>query len=1328
MAPLRAVLTLAAVNSVTAATRGQYVPFSDLDSLRPQRLHQFCEDESFANMEGHGNVRRCSHNVVEDLEDGGRIELGWQMHADPDRILSLDTEAELGVELLECAPTLLKLAVPHSHVHHLQEQRLIVGSRFVHGCDHLGDRHLYHRIRNVLSHEESGDRHHMAVETEELSSIAHAIPKWDLQFSWMPAEALDEDPFPEMKTDYGLNRPHLEEKKRRLFGLDDITKSLKSLGTQEGVEQDAGGFRSEHDGSQTFDTQNGLLNFMPKQLSNFGWNWDFFMNTTQEPDFYMDIPGARGVLHVRKPYIKVHSGIYLNFSSHFGSLTQPPKVMWTFGLKGKGHVQARCLGSMNTTEDAGEDPFRAFKLDMFKEFESPKWFSKIDVVSGNMPVTMEPGFQMSATMYHRGTFHGAVGFGGRTQGMIHPSLTYDSDKGFESNFHGNLTNTSYWPPIWIIFTKQFEMGVILKPSILMKGDFAGMERATMAIEGRPYMNISIVREGSGVGGSAGSLGYADSSNKTLVAYPMRIMGLKSGDFNKKYKVKVVVNGKMIETSAQPQWGEVTFRDHVSNFEIGSISESDLLDPQTIVHLTVFEIDTNSAIPTTTTLGTGQTSCKSLQDGICVLSPSDVVVLNSAGLSVASVQLALIWKDDAKSWFATQIKGMSLAFSQAIIRQEALMKGMAAGASYSVGAEAQNVALHMVAGGRTSVIPLKGKLESGQTSMSGTSTLELSPSFVQTWQECSMASDDCVAPRLELWANNQKVAVGSIPQANLADSRAQAFLAAESDEAVAMPVSVSLHAIGSEDLTMALVTMKMKILDTLKSSLFLAPSLSTGEVKWMITEVDPKHTYTFNLQAYTTQPAATADPASLASYSQVNGDILTPVGAPEKFELICTPLTSAGLESQTPCVFAAAYSFEGLHIPAGATATLELTWTDKDGVQHVLFSPPVQMSDTLLPRQLQEGHLEERRLFSREAWNARIDQHSGCKERELKFNLGTGLKVRGRIEGLDMPKGFPQIGTSDSQPGISTGFKTVFQEHPGKEADDALGGDNGLLCQLGLCQGVLPGCSKGGTKAEHFPSLIFNVNRPMHFQETKRGSFEGMMKEALAYAFSALPEAVDLAVREINTTHLTHKIHKATTAPPNWWDTPSTTKAPNDWPSQPVAPAPAPAPQKSDDDTVDAFKEWWSGAETRRLAIANVFKPSSEVGDQDELPTELAANQVRLDFTKGVPYVIDRPLVEVMLQAGYFSSVEDVEDDLTKTHGPLRITGFYVDSGISGQASKPKKHSEMLPIYRALFGMITLPLAAAVVATTLAAVYRLSGRYRAVPTEGEEEIQRSPGLE
>merc|ERR1719392_183127 len=106
--------------------------------------------------------------------------MGWKMHADPDSILSLDTEAEAGCKLADCAPGELELELPESHAHHAAVGKVIVASRFAHRCEHLLGQHMYHRVVSVKRHEwrhgaDGARTAHVHLATEELPSFSHAV-------------------------------------------------------------------------------------------------------------------------------------------------------------------------------------------------------------------------------------------------------------------------------------------------------------------------------------------------------------------------------------------------------------------------------------------------------------------------------------------------------------------------------------------------------------------------------------------------------------------------------------------------------------------------------------------------------------------------------------------------------------------------------------------------------------------------------------------------------------------------------------------------------------------------------------------------------------------------------------------------------------------------------------------------------------------------------------------------------------------------------------------------------------------------------------------------
>jgi len=516
------------------------------------------------------------------------------------------------------------------------------------------------------------------------------------------------------------------------------------------------------------------------------------------------------------------------------------------------------------------------------------------------------------------------------------------------------------------------------------------------------------------------------------------------------------------------------------------------------------------------------------------------------------------------------------------------------------------------------------------------------------------------------------------------------------------------------------------------------------LSWTISGVDRSKTYSFALQALALQAVSPTDLEAYSNFRQVTGGVLTPLGKKMTVSMTCTLLSATGLpDSEAPCMFSTAFSFNSSAFKAGTTVVLQVEWSS-GGTSHQLYSSPISIggsspaigaSSTGLGRRLEAAPVtsaaaEPRRLWSQEAWNARIQANSAsCNERNLKFNFGTGLLMRGKVDGINVPAGFPMIGGSAEQPGLTTGFRTIFKETPGEEAADALGGPDSILCQAGLCQGELPGCSEGGPNKMNFPKLVFDFNRPYYFSNNSQGAFNGMMKQALAYAFSTLPEMVDVIIMQVNKSGMPFAKKPPTTTPAstNWWDNqPAPTPAPTvEWPTQPIGTAPAPATSaavlagpaptqapRSDEGLTDAFNKWWNGAGSRRLSAAS--RPLSVAGDAEALPEELASHQARLEFRRGVHFIIDRQLVEMMLQHGYFNTLEDVEDEHYKVHGPLRITRFFVDSGLHSTSARERTEAgagARAPSLATGFAM----LGAAVGASSLAAFAVL--RCHSRPTKG-----------
>jgi len=59
----------------------------------------------------------------------------------------------------------------------------------------------------------------------------------------------------------------------------------------------------------------------------------------------------------------------------------------------------------------------------------------------------------------------------------------DFEAGGQTN-QGSLLHAELWPPLWMIFSKCFVLGVMIRLSLLMKGDLAGLQMVTLTLEKR----------------------------------------------------------------------------------------------------------------------------------------------------------------------------------------------------------------------------------------------------------------------------------------------------------------------------------------------------------------------------------------------------------------------------------------------------------------------------------------------------------------------------------------------------------------------------------------------------------------------------------------------------------------------------------------------------------------------------------------------------------------------------------------------------------------------------------------------------------------------------
>lgn len=1285
-----------------------FVPFADVDELKPQALHKHCGPVT-PGQGPDGKLRWCTHSFNKTLEDEGTVYLHWEMHADPDSILNLDTEAEHGVKLTRCSPGELELELPESHATHAAVGQVIVGSRFVHNCEHL-ENHLYHKVASVHQHQwqdtPAGRRAVVILHTEELGTFAKAVPFFHLYFEYMPIEARETVEFPEMRTDYGLNRKFLEMKKKakeeaaraqansshRQLGLFSSLlnmgkKGLSAVQNMDGASQDMGGFQSGGHNKEGMETENSLFNLMPKQMSNFGWNWNFFLNEEQEPKYVIKGPGTKGIVVLKKPYVKVHSGIFLNHTSKFNGFSAP-SVKWQVGMASVGTVKGRLESGLDTTGTAGFDPIESgqehnlpFLRDL-ERFEKPLWFKKIDIAAGGLPISMEPGFQLTGSLYHSGVFKGALAFGGKTRGHVTPILHYDSVKGFDTTCTGELYDTEIWPPLWLIFTKQFEIGIQLKPTILLRGDFASIiDNGVMAIELRPYINVTVTREEA-----TGAVNYSSAiggsglpGQKPLTVYPFRVMGLDNMDFHRRYQVQITGNGRTVTTSPEINWGHVHYHGRIENFDLGFISQEAATNQQFSV--TLLEIDDSNGRSVSTVLGTGTVSCTSILNGACEPTPNLAHIKSTSGTEIAVVQLAIDWDDAPEPWFATKIKGVSISFPNVAIREDVLQSTFPG----STG----NRVLHLRHGGMTYVSAMKGVKQVVMTNMIGDTTVELGPSFIQTWEPCEATGEGtslCDTPKLELWEGFLKIAEADFPridwnsQTAMQGTQAGGFLAGAAKD-MKVPITVALHKPGDPSITLAVARLTATIVPPSKSSIFMEPmaasSVTIGQTlpfKWTIAEVNHEQIYNFRLEAMRLAPSGDqANPA----YRKVDDKMLVPVaGSQQVVETKCKSADLNAISSgSAACTFEHLFPFTSPTFQMGEQIVVLVEWMS-DGTTHVMYSPPFEVAG--IQRRLSVGPEATPRQLDWKGtdWKARVAKAStseSCKARDLHFKIGKGILFRGSIESMGMPAGFPMLsGGGTNGPEIATAWRRIGGAPHNRTKGDLQDYLPKTLCKTGICSGGLPGCNTQQSKELFFPKIVINVNRTATWQELEGPdgtlfphlpAFVGKsVKPALTYAFAALPEMVELGMKENENFNRQKKLlaqnlqaTQQQAAPAAAWWTPS--------PAPAATPAgfwngPAPVATNPPASQNAGFNNWWNSgpAQTRRLAELRA-QSSEPVGSYERVPEvhELQGHQVSLTWKTGIPFVIDRPLINMMLQNGYF---QDLEDE----HGPLAITGFFVNSG------------------------------------------------------------------
>jgi hypothetical protein len=408
---------------------------------------------------------------------------------------------------------------------------------------------------------------------------------------------------------------------------------------------------------------------------------------------------------------------------------------------------------------------------------------------------------------------------------------------------------------------------------------------------------------------------------------------------------------------------------------------------------------------------------------------------------------------------------------------------------------------------------------------------------------------------------------------------------------------------------------------------------------------------------------------------------------DTFTARCEQAIVAGIPAGAlPCSFSHLMTFEAPTYAVGQQIIIAVQWTEK-GFSHIIESPPVELVAS--SRRLISVPPPYRRLLS---------QQPSCQEEDLHFAIGVGMSTSVVLQTSSIPKYLPVVGGASSAKSLLSTGLADFGHGPSVEVDlrEIL---PDWLCVRGVCSGTMPGCPVEHSTA--LPTIVYPIfNRNIMFSDLGAGRL--MIQTALAYAFSVLPEVVDVVLEEVEeTTTTTRSTTSAVTTqqvqdPWNIGVIESGISLGTPLPQDALAslifgsvgldtasssegtPVPTPAPGLGLTELPAMFQP------PRRLRSTSVDASSElEAVEPATGVSSLNSRSVRVQFKKNPPFAVSQRLLTAMVQHQYFP---ELRDDLSEQgYGPLLIQDFQIQSGEGGSF-----HEDSQPAWHLLYTRSTDP--------------------------------------
>lgn len=1099
-----------------AATATAYSPFADVEEFRPRPLLEFCDSSVSEGMrlcEGTTH-RTLEDGGVVGLKWAMHVDPDRVLSLDMERQHGVQllkcTPSTLEIELPESHAKHARVGdlIMGSHFVHGCKHLMQVKDED-NKDDFPTNENLYHRVVKVTSmdwrHDEKRGRvARTKLWTRELPSLGHAVGTLTYDFSFTPPEAVDENPFPYRRTwdgqefhkgkwvheelrrlhtgGYGQNfegpsvagsdmseddfhpindgsegNDQTPDGRRPLYAGSFVRPGDTPKGINAGANSD---IRYEVDGGHpvlggtmvSTDDVKSLLNLAPKKVANFGWNWDFKINGSQDISFNYTVPGSKMSLMIRKPYIKAHSSLNIRFRSYMphenaedtffndntwvslkkktsdkhASIFEQwePRVKWECSLPGHGALEVGILAQMNAKTDASSNPLDLIQIPVLQDFWKPKWFGTLDFALGSFPVSMTPGIQFKAKFFHYGTFRGSLAVGLRSFPTYNPKVQYDSFTGLRVNLFAKMRETTITPPNWLAHTSHFEAGIALEPTIWIKAHFGQTRGSTkFAAALRPYFNMTITRKGD-------EMLHGDYQNE-LVVYPFRVIGMRASSPNSRYKVRITTsmpkvqcrdtnnayggahdlshysegnqiphaaysaNGnelpncaqydRRVDSSESISYGDIEWNDPVDRYSLGWIAQRML--QYLNIRVQLIEVDYSTGKPFERASESVNIRCKTQVNGVCQPSPS----VRSVWFKNNKVQISLhmVWKRNARDWFARRVRGVATSVPEVIINKDYIQQ---VDPGFSIDSYVDNGVVSGQNVDKPLVLALRHAFKSypiilnkhngyvpgiNSSSMKSDEIIELGANFLSTWDRSCLSGTHGCDPSVALYYGETELAAANIPKIpwngnNRAPETLDSAFGGAADTSRIIPVSVALKpayhnpnpapgAASAEPQTNAwqhvgLVRLQFAVSNPANWNRWIRPYEftpvglgSSYKLVWTLNHVDPTVAKAFTINILKAGPSG-GDGAGGYTGAQGERKYLRQRVGTRWFEQISSEAVTIQpmeLDGTTRTRFDHMIAFNAMG--DGDIIMVQLQWMDKHEHQHTMNSPPFLVNTEAQPK-------------------------------------------------------------------------------------------------------------------------------------------------------------------------------------------------------------------------------------------------------------------------------------------------------------------------------------------------------------------------------------------